>query len=92
MRHVGTLEDDLTACRLDEPVDAAKERGLSRTRKTDQHHELARADVEGHAVESSRAAGVDLHQVTDLEKRRHAGQDREKKTAGCPAVFFWFVV
>jgi len=87
VRYVGTIEDHLTARRLDKPVDTAKQRRLSRTRKTNEDHELATPDVEGNAVEGSRAARLDLHEVTDLEERRHAAQDREKKTAGCPAVF-----
>src|SRR5439155_22806516 len=59
-----------------------------RTRKADQHHELAAQDVERDAVEGASAARIGLYEVLDRNDRRHPRQSREStKAAGAPAAF-----
>src|SRR5207237_606676 len=79
--HVGAVEHDAPARRLDEPVDAAKERGLARTGKSDEDDEFAALDVQGDAVDAARAARIDLHQVLYLKHRPHGAESMEKKKA-----------
>ena len=61
--------DHAPARRVHQPVDAAQQRRLPRTRQPDEDDELAAADVEGDSIECSRAARIDLHEILDRKQR-----------------------
>src|SRR5215470_17331666 len=57
---VASVDLDHAPIGSDEPGEAAKERGLARTARTQDADELARGDFEGHIAERFHAAGVGL--------------------------------
>src|SRR5581483_5393867 len=65
------VEQDATARRLDEAVEATEQRRLPGPREPDENDELAARDVEGDAVECACPARVNLREVLDGEDGRH---------------------
>jgi hypothetical protein len=67
LHEILAVEDDLTEGRLDQPVDAADERALAGSRRTDDRRDAARGDLEIDVGQDRLVCDVRLRQVAKLQ-------------------------